>query len=389
VDLDLLDGALYAGDPEPAYAWLRSEAPLYRDAHNQLWAVSRHADVIEVEKHPELYCSRHGFRPKLTGADLSMIGQDDPEHLAQRKVLHQRFMPRQVARLEPQLRATVAELIEAFAGRGRCELVSALAVPLPVITILELLGFSRERWPEMARWSEITNSAGGGPRYMTPEVMPAVQAFLAATAELVAERRAEPRDDLISRMLADPARSDASIQMEALLLLNGGSDTTRHVIGGATLALLRRREQWDWLRANPRALPTAVEEFIRWVTPILNMRRTATRDLELHGAKLHEGDEVLLMYAAANRDERVFREPQRFDVQRRPNPHLAFGFGTHFCLGASLARLELRVVFEELLARLPDLRLAPGPEPEWIPNAFTRGLRALHVEFTPVRRGAA
>jgi cytochrome P450 family 142 subfamily A polypeptide 1 len=216
-----------------------------------------------------------------------------------------------------------------------------------------------------------------------------VQAFLAATAELIAARSKKPRDDLVSRMLADPARSDASIQMEALLLLNGGSDTTRHVIGGATLALLRDRAQWDWLRANPRALATAVEEFIRWVTPILNMRRTATRDLELHGAKIREGDELLLMYAAANRDERVFREPQRFDVQRRPNPHLAFGFGTHFCLGASLARLELRVVFEELLARLPDLRLVPGPEPEWIPNAFTRGLRALHVEFTPVRRGAA
>jgi cytochrome P450 family 142 subfamily A polypeptide 1 len=388
MDIDLLDGDWYAGDPEPAYAWLRREAPVYRDAANALWGISRHADVIELEKHPELYCSRRGFRPKLTGADLSMIGQDDPEHLAQRKVLHQRFMPRQVAQLEPQLRASVAELIGAFASAGRCELVGALAVPLPVITILELLGFPRERWPEMARWSEITNSAGGGPRYMTPEVMPCVQAFAAATAELIALRRVRPRDDLISRMLADPARSDASIQMEALLLLNGGSDTTRHVIGGATLALLQQREQWDWLRANPRALPGAVEEFIRWVTPILNMRRTATRDLELHGTKIREGDELVLMYAAANRDERVFREPQRFDVQRRPNPHLAFGFGTHFCLGASLARLELRVVFEELLARLPDLRLAPGPEPEWIPNAFTRGLRALHVEFTPVR-GAA
>jgi cytochrome P450 family 142 subfamily A polypeptide 1 len=303
--------------------------------------------------------------------------------------MHARFMPRQVATLEPGLRATVRELIGRFARAGRCDLVSALAIPLPVITIIELLGFPRERWPELAHWSEVTNSAGGGPRYMTPEVMPAVQSFLAATAELIAARRVRPRDDLISRMLADPLRSDASIQMEVLLLLNGGSDTTRHVIGGATLALLQDREQWDWLRANPRALPAAVEEFIRWVTPILNMRRTATRDVELHGQKLSEGDELVLMYGAANRDERVFREPQRFDVQRRPNPHLAFGFGTHFCLGASLARLELRVVFEELLARLPDLRLAAGFEPEWIPNAFTRGLRTLQVEFTPDSRGTS
>jgi cytochrome P450 family 142 subfamily A polypeptide 1 len=387
MELDLLDGALYAGDPEPAYAWLRREAPVYRDRANELWAVSRHADVIAVEKDPGLFCSRRGFRPKLTGADLSMIGRDDPEHLEQRKLVHQRFMPRQVAKLEAQLRATVRELIDGFAQAGRAELVRALAVPLPVIAIIELLGFPRERWPEFAHWSEVTNSAGGGPRYFTPEVMPALHAFTGAAAELIEARRTEPRDDLISRILADPARSDASIQMEALLLLNGGSDTTRHVIGGASLALLRHREQLDWLRANPRALPVAVEEFIRWVTPILNMRRTATRDVELHGCKLREGDEVLLMYGAANRDERVFREPQRFDVQRRPNPHLAFGFGTHFCLGASLARLELRVVFEELLARLPDLRLAPGFTPEWVPNAFTRGLRALEVEFTP-QRGA-
>jgi cholest-4-en-3-one 26-monooxygenase len=138
------------------------------------------------------------------------------------------------------------------------------------------------------------------------------------------------------------------------------------------------------LRTNPSALPIAVEEFVRWVTPILNMRRTATRELELHGQKLREGDEVLLLYSAANRDERVFRDPQRFDLRRRPNPHLAFGFGTHFCLGASLARLELRVVFDELLRRLDELRLAPGFEPQWVPDAFTRGLAALEIEFTRV-----
>jgi cytochrome P450 family 142 subfamily A polypeptide 1 len=389
MQLDLLDGALYAGDPEPAYAWLRREAPVYRDERNALWAVARHADVIEIEKDPGLYCSRHGFRPNLTGPDLSMIGQDDPQHLAQRKVVHARFMPRQVAKLEPRVRATVRALIERFARAGACDLVQALAIPLPVITIIELIGFDSECWHEFAHWAEVTNSAGGGPRYMRPEVLAAVREFAAATDALVAARRAAPRDDLISRLLADPARADASIRMEALLLLNGGSDTTRHVIGGAALALLSDRAQWDRLRADPRALPVAVEEFVRWVTPILNMRRTVTRDVELHGQRLREGDEVLLLYASANRDERVFREPQRFDVQRRPNPHLAFGFGTHFCLGASLARLELRVVFEELLARLPDLRLAPGFEAEWIPNAFTRGLRSLPVEFTPARHEAA
>jgi cytochrome P450 family 142 subfamily A polypeptide 1 len=237
-----------------------------------------------------------------------------------------------------------------------------------------------------ARWSEISNAAGGGPRYFTPEVTPAIEAFMGRAQSLIEARRAEPRDDLISILVADAAasgRSDPALQMEALLLLNGGSDTTRHVIAGGMLALLQHPEHLAWLRANPDAIPTAVEELVRWVTPLLNMRRTSTRDTELHGCKIAEGDEILLMYAAANRDERVFDEPQRLDIRRRPNPHIAFGFGTHFCLGASLARLELRVVFEELLARLPDLSLAPDFEPTWVPNAFTRGLRELPVRTNP------
>jgi cytochrome P450 family 142 subfamily A polypeptide 1 len=219
--------------------------------------------------------------------------------------------------------------------------------------------------------------------------MQAFGEFRAEALARIAERRAEPRDDLLSRMVraagAELLRSDDEIALEALLLLNGGSDTTRHVIAGATLALVRHPEALRRLAAAPAAIPIAVEEFVRWVTPILNMRRTATRDAELHGRRIREGDEVLLCYGAANRDPRVFADAQRFDPWRDPNPHLAFGFGTHFCLGASLARLELRVAFEELLRRIPDLRLAPGAEPAWVPNAFTRGLASLPLEFTPER----
>jgi cytochrome P450 family 142 subfamily A polypeptide 1 len=386
MQIDLLDGDFYAGDPDPSYAWMRAHAPVYRDETNEIWGISRHADIVEIEKNPELFCSRHGFRPKMTGGDVSMIGQDDPQHLVQRKVLHRRFMPRTVASYEAEIRATTRGLIDAMSERGQADLIAELAIPLPVITILELIGFEREEWPVFARWSEISNAAGGGPRYFTPEVTPAIEAFMARAQSLIEARRAEPCDDLISVLVADAAtsgRSDPALQMEALLLLNGGSDTTRHVIGGGMLALLQHPEQLAWLRANPDAIPTAVEELVRWVTPLLNMRRTSTRNTELHGCKIVEGDEILLMYAAANRDERVFDEPQRFDIRRRPNPHIAFGFGTHFCLGASLARLELRVVFEELLARLPDLSLAPDFEPTWVPNAFTRGLRELPVRTNP------
>jgi cytochrome P450 family 142 subfamily A polypeptide 1 len=280
-------------------------------------------------------------------------------------------------------------LIGAVAERGSCDIVRDLAVPLPVITIIELIGFDRTHWEDLARWSETTNSAGAGPAYFHDGVMQAVEGFMELSAQTLEARRAEPRDDALSAMLAaqrsDVPRSEGEIHMEALLLLNGGSDTTRHVIAGATLALLQHPEQCTLLRRDPARITIAVEEFIRWVTPILNMRRTATFDTDLCGETIRKGDEVLLMYASANRDETMFVDPERFDVTRHPNPHIAFGFGTHFCLGASLARLELRVVFEELLRRLPDLRLADGFEPRWVPNAFTRGLEALRVEFSPVR----
>ncbi|MCE2390837.1 MAG: cytochrome P450 [Proteobacteria bacterium] len=392
-DLDLLDGALYAGDPDPTYAWMRAHAPAYWDAANELWGITRYADVIEIEKDPETFCSSLGYRPGLHGRDATMIGQDDPQHLAQRKILYRRFTPHKVKTYESSIRATARELIGRVASRGSCDLVAELAIPLPVITIIELIGFGREQWPEMADWAETTNAAGGGPRYLNPGVVEAFAQFKQRAQALIEQRRKAPADDAVSAMLEESrggsGRSDDDIHMEALLLLNGGSDTTRHVIGGGSLALLQHPEQMAWLREHPEALPTAVEELIRWVTPILNMRRTATRDTEVAGQSIAEGEQVLLMYSSANRDENVFEDPDRLDVKRRPNPHIAFGFGTHFCLGASLARLELRVVFEELLRSLPDLRLAPGFEPDYVPNAFTRGLRELQVEFTPRPAGEA
>jgi cytochrome P450 family 142 subfamily A polypeptide 1 len=179
-----------------------------------------------------------------------------------------------------------------------------------------------------------------------------------------------------------PAARDAdAIASECLLILDGGSDTTRHVIAGGTLALLENPKQLELLVREPRRIPTAVEEMVRWVTPILNMRRTATRDTELHGQKIRQGDQLLLMYASANRDERVFAEPNRFDVTRNPNPHIAFGIGAHFCLGANLARMELRVMFEQMVSRLRGLRRADQVEPRYVATAFARGLESLPVEF--------
>ena len=223
--------------------------------------------------------------------------------------------------------------------------------------------------------------------------MTAVLEFATAALETLAARRAEPRDDLLSVWAHSEVTfpdgttrpmNDDEIVHEALLLLDGGAETTRTVIGTMCLELTRSPEQRAKLAADPGILAeTGVDEFIRWVTPILNMRRTATEDHDLHGEALKAGDELVLMYGSANRDERAFEDPDTLDVTRQHNHHVAFGFGTHFCLGASLARLEIRVLFEELLRRIPEWRLADGAEPRKVPSAFACAYDAIPVEFAP------
>ncbi len=386
-DLDLLDGALYAGDPEPTYAWLRANAPVYWDATNHLWGVSRYADIVAVEKDPVTFTSSQGFRPNIPG-DTSMIGLDDPLHTTRRRLVSRRFTPRAAGGYESDVRRVVTELIDAVADRGECEVVHDLAAPLPAMMIGWLLGFDDDEWPKLKHWSETTIPAGGGPRYLNDEVLLAAAEFHAAASQLAVLKRGRPGDDCMTvwttAEVDGAPLTDDDIVSEALLLLDGGAETTRNVIAAGIFLLSRHPDQRQLLIDDPSRIPTAVEELIRYVTPILNMRRTATRDVELQGQLIREGDEVLLMYSSGNRDEAVFDDPQRFDVTRSPNNHIAFGFGTHFCLGASLARLELRVFFEELLRRLPDVSPAPGiTSPEIVPGAFVRGIRALPAVFTP------
>ena len=381
--VDLLDGDLYAGDPEPTYAWLRRHAAVYRDEVNQLWGVSRYDDIVAIEKDPATFCSAEGYRPNLA-ADDSMIGNDDPRHNERRRLVTRRFTPKAVAAHEGEVRELVRRLIDAVADRGHCEIVEELAAPLPAMVIGRLLGFDDDLWPRVKYWSETTILAGGGPRYMADSVVEAFGDYCEHAGRVIEARRAAPADDVMStwtRAETEGILSADQMLSEGLLLVDGGAETTRTVITGAVLALTEHPDQYRRLMDDPSLLPVAVEEFIRWVTPILNMRRTATRDTELAGTPIARGDELLLMYPSGNRDETIFDAPDRFDVAREPNPHIAFGFGTHFCLGAALARLEVRVMFEELLPRLRNLRLAPGTIPERIPNAFVRGFRSLHVEY--------
>jgi cytochrome P450 family 142 subfamily A polypeptide 1 len=398
LDVNLLDGSWYAGDPSPTYARLRAEAPVYYDAVNELWGISRHADIVEVEKHATRYSSSQGSRPKIVG-DVSSINNDDPLHQNKRRLVARRFTPKSVKEHEDHIRAVVNELIDAVITNGECDVVRALAAPLPARIIGELLGFTPELWPKCLEWSEVTMYEGGqyvadgSPRQPSDRTVTAVLEFATAALETIAARRADPRDDLISVWAHSDVEfpdgevrplTDDEIVHEALLVLDGGAETTRTVIGAICVELARRPDQRRLLVDDPDLIgATGVEEFIRWVSPILNMRRTATETHELHGETIHEGDELLLMYGSANRDERVFDDPERFDVLREHNHHVAFGFGTHFCLGASLARLEIRVMFEELLRRIPEWRLAPGAEPRILPSAFARGYDVVPIEFTP------
>lgn len=392
--LNLLDPQFYV-DPWAAYRWLRDNDPVHWDPIHKLWGISRYEDIVEIEKNTAVFTSEEGSRPATDQHDdTSMINRDDPEHQQQRMLVARQFTPRAVKQLEDRIRAVVTDLIDAIASEGHCESVDSLASPLPAILIGEKIGFPREMWPKIREWSEITmhesgqNPPDGSPSPISERSQNAIMEFAGAMMELIAQRRAEPKDDLISIWSTTEQGgrkwNEGEIISEALLVLDGGAETTRTVIGAIIRELALQPDQKQLLIDRPELLAeTAVEEFIRWVTPILNMRRTVTVDYEFRGKQMKAGDEVLLMYASANRDERVFTDPDRFDVTRSPNNHIGFGFGTHFCLGSSLARIEIRIMFEELIRRLPDWRLAPGAEPKILGATFTRAYDRVDIEFSP------
>ena len=392
-EIRLLDGSFYLGQPLEHYAWLRRHAPVYWDESGGLWAVSRHEDVMAVSKSPELFCSRMSSRPDAPPIP-SMINLDDPQHRRRRNLVNKGFTPRRVEDHEAKVRAICRELIAAVAEKGRCEFVREIAAPLPMIIIGDLLGVAPEDRGKLLRWSDdlIAGTDAAAPPAVKLAMMTAATEYIQYAQRVIADRRAKPPgDDLMSVLVhaeIDGERlGDDELIQESLLILVGGDETTRHVISGGMLALIRHPEARRALAANPAAIPTAVEEMLRWVTPIKNMNRTATADTELRGTKIRAGEKVLLLYEAANRDERVFPEPDRFDVARTPNDHVAFGgYGAHFCLGASLARLELRIMFEELLARLPDIALDGDAPPRLRPSNFIVGIEHMPVVFTP-RRG--
>jgi len=381
----LLDGDFYAGDPHPHYRWMREQAPVYWDEEAGLWGVARHADVQLVSRSPEHFASGDSSRPDAPALP-SMINLDDPLHRRRRGLVSRGFTPRRVRDHEPLIRSICRELIAGVRERERFDFVEEIAAPLPLKVIGALLGVRPEDEADLLRWSDdlIAATRRDAPEDVARRAERAFAEYTAYHRQVVAARRAAPSDDLVSVLVhaeIDGQRLDEEALLhETLLILIGGDETTRHVISGGMEALIRHPEQERRLRDDPSRLPTAVEEMLRWVSPIANMNRTSTADQELGGSRIRKGDRVLLLYPSANRDAAVFDEPDRFDVGRHPNPHLAFGgFGAHFCLGASLARLELRVMFEELLRGLPPLQLVHDAPLPRTPSNFIPGIRAMPV----------
>jgi cholest-4-en-3-one 26-monooxygenase len=390
--LNLLDGAWYAGDAHGVWAELRREAPVLYDPVSDVWGISRYEDVLAIEKDGKTFSSHRAPRPH--GQHLPMmISMDDPEHQRRRSLVNRGFTPKRVAEHEPKLRELCRSIIGRVSERGECDFVWDVAAPLPLLVIADLLGYESDMHDDLLRWSE--ELMRPTPAEITPERMAVgartIEEFRQAQLGIIADRRAHPRNDVISTLcqaeIDGDRLDDESIVQEMLLILIGGDETTRHVISGGMLALLEHPEQLDVLRSGTADVAVAVEEMIRWVSPIQNMARTVTRDITVRDQQLKEGDQLIVFYPSANRDEAVFDEPYRFDITRQPNPHLAFGFGTHFCLGAALARLETRVLFSELLPVLPDIQLERDEILPRRASNFVSGLETMPVTFSSRRIG--
>lgn len=386
--IGLTDGTFYGGDPFPAFAWMREHAPAYFDEAAGVWGITRYADIKEISKDPETFSNAGGIRPDSDALPM-MIDMDAPEHVRRRRLVSEGFTPGRIREREEEIRGICDAIIDRVCERGAADFVSEIAAPLPMIVIGNMLGVAPEDRDDLLRWSDdMLKSLGSpDPGALDRATLAAAEYAAYITAVAAQRRRDAQSNDLVGTLVhaeIDGDRLDEdSLIYESLLILIGGDETTRHVISGGMYELLRHPDQLAALRADRALLPSAVEEMLRWVSPIKNMARQMTRDVELHGERLRKGQKLLLLYPSANRDERVFDDPEGFEIRRSPNDHMAFGFGAHFCLGNRLARLELNAMFDRILDRLPDLALADSGEPPKRAANFVSGYETMPVVFTP------
>jgi cytochrome P450 len=386
------DPEFFLGDPHAEFRRLRREDPLpWYPGSGGAWCVLKHADILAVSRDPQRFTSTRGVQLGMSdvsarppGIPLTILEMDPPEHNQHRKLVIGAFTPGATKPLETMVRQIARECLDAIEPGAVTDLVEALAVPLPMYVIAEMLGVPRSDRPSFKRWSDSLIEAGGGRRSATTDAM--LGEMLLYFQAVLGERRRAPKDDLISTLafaeIEGEQLTEPAILMFCITLLGAGNETTRNLISGGSLLLARNPDQKRRLLAERNLLPNAVEEMLRWWTPVQSFIRTATRDTELRGRRIAEGDVMLLLYASANRDEEVWGDDaDRFDIGRdhARKRHLAFGFGEHLCLGAPLARMEARVLFEELLARHPDFELAG--EPELLHSRLMHGIERMPVRF--------
>jgi cytochrome P450 len=393
-----LFGPAMLADPYPYYARLRRIDPVHWAEDHAAWVLTRYADIVTVLRSPHASAERTEIARRQVPAEFqelfttrkdAMLNADPPRHTRLRLLANKAFTPGAVAALAPFIQRFVDDVIDTVGPRGRMDVIRDLAYPLPATVIAEMLGVPHEDRDRFKQWSDDTAAlASNLPANLSEDVLrraaEGMRELRAYFAGIVAQRRLEPRDDLISGLVKAQQESDrlneAELLANAALLLNAGHETTTNLIGNGTLALLRHPDQLRRLREDPALIATAVEELLRYDSPVQFTSRVLKADLTLGGKQLRAGQTVVLLLGAANRDPAQFPDPDRLNVGRPDNKHLAFGLGSHFCLGAPLARLEGHIVFETLLRRLGGLRLA-GPAPVYRQNFNLRGLEALEVAF--------
>jgi methyl-branched lipid omega-hydroxylase len=363
------------------------------------WSVTRHADVVQASRRSDLFCSGKG----VNIADLpeqmneffgSMIAMDDPRHARLRGIVSRGFTPRALGKLQHDVERRAKALIDAVIEQGECDFVTRIAAPLPLGIICDMMGIPESQTQFVFDQTNIILGLGD-PEYVTPGTNPIVAALTAGGAlvalmnEIGAERRKNPTDDLTSQMLHAQIEGQGITDQELasffVLLVAAGNETTRNAISHGMKALSDNpSERHKWASDFDAVAPTAVDEIVRWASPVIHFRRTVTQDTELGGQPLRAGEKIVLWYNSANRDEQVFDQPYRFDVTRRPNEHVGFGGpGAHHCLGANLARREITVVFRELFRRLPDLEISAAPV--MLQSNFIHGIKRMPCKFTPGR----
>jgi cholest-4-en-3-one 26-monooxygenase len=406
--LDIISPERYArnGYPDAEWTYLRGHAPVYRyDRANvrPFWAITKHADIIEVSRQPGLFRNApllsiatrdDELEPQRKRAVRHLLNMDPPEHGKYRDLVKHRFTPRAVRALEAEISDIVERVMQQIgrtrgstAGMPQCDFVADVAAPIATDVTAALLGVPKPDRPRLSRW---TNAIAGAsdPEFQEgtsaqETIRSSRRALFAYFTGLAEKRRKDPEDDISTVLVR--SRVDGKplpfpdMASYFLLLLSAGNETVRNASSGGLLAFVENRDQWSLLRRNPALLPGAVEEILRWTSPVIQFARTAVQDYELRGQKIRAGDSLALFYPSANRDEEVFEEPFKFDISRAPNLHLAFGTGEHFCLGANLARLELRVIFGALLKRVHQAELT-GPV-ERLRSNFAGGIKRMPVRL--------